>query len=338
MSIVPLVPLWIYIPLALLLLVLCIVALIKNKTNRRPWIRRLVLAVVAILMLGGVQIPGGDARQVTTDLDVFVVIDKTLSMEAEDYDGTKTRLDGVRHDVRELLKELAGARFSVISFGNISYVELPLTTDGTGLQTHVDTIAGETVYYAKQTRLDSPVDLLKTTFKTHKKETPDRAILMVFMSDGEQTSDEDIGSYKSVKQYVDASIVLGYGTNKGGRMLENGYISEGRTPGYVKDNSTGAYPSPDALSKINEANLKTIAGQLDAQYLHRTKPDGLKVDLPRNTPLFDLESKKTGTYLPLYWVFASILTIGMMLEFAIIRDSLVKQLPQKPYSKGDGHE
>ncbi len=61
-------------------------------------IRRSLIVVTVIIMGAGPSIPG-EAVEVTSTLEVYFVIDRTGSMAAEDWDGAKPRIDGVRNDV-----------------------------------------------------------------------------------------------------------------------------------------------------------------------------------------------------------------------------------------------
>ena len=49
-------------------------------------------------------------------LDVMFVIDNTISMLAEDYDGENTRLEGVKTDCSYIIDELAGQERLLLHF------------------------------------------------------------------------------------------------------------------------------------------------------------------------------------------------------------------------------
>ncbi len=86
------------------------------------------------------RLAGGQAQTATADLDVYFVVDTSTSMAAEDYNGTGTRLSGVKQDVMAIAKELAGAKFSLLTFDNKATVRMPLTRDATALQTAMTTL------------------------------------------------------------------------------------------------------------------------------------------------------------------------------------------------------
>jgi Ca-activated chloride channel family protein len=49
------------------------------------------------------------------------------------------------------------------------------------------------------------------------------------------------------------------------------YSFENTKPSYLKD-KTARLPYPDAISKIDEANLQTIAREVGGDYIHMTSP------------------------------------------------------------------
>ena len=77
---------------------------------RRAWWRRLAIVVVVVLAMAGPAIRGSEAISVS-NVEIYMVVDRTGSMAAEDYRGkgpdgvdqaASTRLDGVRSDMRAI--------------------------------------------------------------------------------------------------------------------------------------------------------------------------------------------------------------------------------------------
>ena len=62
------------------------------RTNLMDVIRRSLIAVVVIIMGAGPSIPG-TIIEVTSNIEVYFVIDRTGSMGAEDWDGENPRID-----------------------------------------------------------------------------------------------------------------------------------------------------------------------------------------------------------------------------------------------------
>jgi len=116
------------------------------KRSARPHlndaVRRALAVVVVALICAGPSVEG-EATQVSSSVEVYMVIDRTGSMVAEDWDGKKPRIDGVRQDVATILEKMAGSRFSIISWDSGVRTELPLTTDSTAVTSYMATFVQE---------------------------------------------------------------------------------------------------------------------------------------------------------------------------------------------------
>lgn len=93
-------------------------------------------------MGAGPSIPG-QALEVSSALEVYLVIDRTGSMAAEDWDGTKPRIDGVRNDVALIMNTLAGSRFSILTWDSSVHTDMPLTSDASAVASYMDSFNRE---------------------------------------------------------------------------------------------------------------------------------------------------------------------------------------------------
>lgn len=323
MSISPLFSLWLLIPVAGLLVAFSVWQIARHRTHsllRGLWARRLAVALLLIGILLRPSLPGGVAASGYANANVFFVIDTTGSMSAEDYDGKKTRLEGVHADATALIKHLVGAHFSVLTFGTETYLELPLTTDSTAAQAIVDTLSPEMTTYARGTTISRPLEMLSQQLKNAVTQHPDRKNIVYYFGDGEQTVDAKPASFASIKSYITAGGVLGYGTASGGKMKV--YYGAGTdSTSYITD-YTGKI-SQDAISHIDETNLRNIATQMSVGYSHQTKPGDVggvfaQIDMARLT----VDSKDINTRQDIYWVFALAMTLLIGFELWNIRDLL----------------
>ena len=71
--------------------------------SRWTWGRRAALAMVTVLILSGPSVPVTETRPMS-NIEIYLVVDRTGSMAAEDWaggpdNGGGTRLDGVRQDL-----------------------------------------------------------------------------------------------------------------------------------------------------------------------------------------------------------------------------------------------
>jgi Ca-activated chloride channel family protein len=242
-------------------------------------------------------------------------------MAAEDFDGNKTRLSGVRKDIENLTNNLAGARFSIIYFDSNAYSALPFTTDTTAVITQAKTLNQEITYYSRGSSIDRPLDLLKAQFENAEKNKPERARMIVYFGDGEQTADSEPKSFSELKKYLDGGLVLGYGTASGGKMKEySGYASDKELP-YIKDYSSKAFPVPDALSKIDETNLQNIASQLGVQYQRRAQnTDTSALAKSLNVGKLVKKTRDVKGSTDLYWIMTIFVAALLLFDIKRILD------------------
>lgn len=100
-------PLWVTVIVFAPLLALTIWQSVRSRGQRRlHWVRRgaMVLALVVIALTPAV--PSSQSSQVTSNAELYFVVDRTGSMAAEDYNGTQPRLEGVRHDLVALTEAM----------------------------------------------------------------------------------------------------------------------------------------------------------------------------------------------------------------------------------------
>jgi Ca-activated chloride channel homolog len=239
---------------------------------RGAWVRRTGLVALLALVGLGPSVPVTDRDTAVANVDLFFVVDRTGSMAAEDFDGANERLVGVRHDITSLTADVPGARYSIISFDSQASRQLPLTSDARAITSWADTFRREITAYSQGSLTDRPLDELTTALQGAATDHPANTRLVFFLSDGEQTAGGEPRSFEDLAALVDGGAVLGYGTAEGGRMKEYAPGADPAAATYITDPSRATVddPEPDALSVIDEENLRAIADQLGVPYVHRT--------------------------------------------------------------------
>lgn len=302
----PLLSWWILAIIFLPIVIFCVWLIVINKTARKSWMRRLAIIILILLAFLRPSIPGVSKHTGNASLDVFFIIDATYSVKAMDYDGNKERLEGIRKDVKDIAAKLVGARFSVVIFDTSAYVALPLTSDTSTLASIVDTIQPQYEFYGKGSSIDMPLEITEKELSRVSKVSPGRGLVLFYLGDGEQTEEEKPKSFSPIKKYIKGGAVLGYGTSSGGKMHGPfwGTKYQWDSQEFIKDLSTGNYPAPDALSKIDEANLKNIADQAGIKYIHRTKPGEIEgITKAINVGSIVRQNKDTSSYDDISWMF-----------------------------------
>ncbi|MEV7662196.1 VWA domain-containing protein [Paenarthrobacter sp. NPDC089316] len=272
----------------------------QRGAKPRRYLRAAVIrCVVVVLLLLAALRPGwggGQANTARSDLDVFFVVDTSTSMAAEDYNGTRTRLAGVQQDVMAIAKELAGAKFSLITFDDKATVRMPLSQDATALHTSMATLQPQNPRYAKGSSVTGAGQLLKERLAAAQEQHPGRPALVFYAGDGENTSSAAMPPMDGAN--VAGGAVLGYGTYAGGRMKD----SSKNTTAYVKDRSRAG---EDAVSTIDEAQLRAIAGQLNVPYAHRTGTEPASQMFGKAQPVSVSVNTEDGPgRVELYWLLA----------------------------------
>ena len=84
----------------------------------------------------------------TKNLDVLFVVDTTISMWAQDYNGNRPRMDGVKNDISYILGELAGSNFGLVTFDDTAHVLSPFTQDLKYIEDTVDILTMPDIEYA----------------------------------------------------------------------------------------------------------------------------------------------------------------------------------------------
>ncbi|GAA1532234.1 VWA domain-containing protein [Nocardioides humi] len=228
----------------------------------------IVLLFVVILLRPG--FGRADVPTQLADIDVVVVVDRTRSMAALDYDGRQPRITGAKADLAALAEALPGARFGMLAFGTDARVVLPLTSDSAAFGAAVETLYLERPKDGIGSRADRPVPELTDLLERAAEKAPQRRRIVVYVGDGEDTTSEGRDqSYGDVDELIAGGVVLGYGTTQGAPMPQDEDL--GSALGYVQDPETG----DTAVSRADLDNLEKIADELGVPFEHRTRPGGL---------------------------------------------------------------
>ncbi|QCO98867.1 VWA domain-containing protein [Arthrobacter sp. 24S4-2] len=272
----------------------------KAGATRRAWL--LPAALVGLLLLAAVRpgVSGGSVRAAAADLNVFFVVDTTSSIAAEDYGNGGTRLDGVRKDIMAIAAELAGARFSLVTFDSQAVVRMPLTTDASALDTLTAVLEPQVTVYSTGSSVTVARTVLNERLKAARDSHPERPRIVYYLGDGEQTSGKQPEPIRVDESLVNGGAVLGYGTAEGGRMKEKASYSADGGASYIQDRSGGS--TGDAVSRIDEDKLREIAAQLGVPYVHRTAADAVAPMMQAAKPgaLKDTSESLEGR-VELYW-------------------------------------
>lgn len=245
---------------------------------RASWWRRACLALVMVLILAGPAAAVTESTQVS-NVEIYLVVDRTGSMAAEDWAGGPaagggTRLDGVKSDLTAIRDAWPQARFCILALDGAAARELPLTSDLDAVTSWIGSLQQEITQRSQGSSLDGMLPLLIQTLTRAKEKNPEDARLVYILSDGEATDDgRGAGAagtagatWAKAGELTDGGAVLGYGTASGGMMRS---FDGSSTPGsgkYILDPDTGK----PAVSVPDTRALASVAEALGVPYFQRT--------------------------------------------------------------------
>ena len=245
---------------------------------RASWWRRAGLALVTVLVLAGPAAAITESSPVS-NVEIYLVVDRTGSMAAEDWAGGPgagggTRLDGVKSDLTAIRDAWPQARFCILALDGAAARELPLTSDLGAVTAWIGSLQQEITQRSQGSSLERILPLLVQTLDRAKEKNPEDARLVYILSDGEATDDGQGAADASAAgatwakagELTDGGAVLGYGTASGGMMRS---FDGSSTPGsgkYILDPDTGK----PAVSVPDTRALASVAEALGVPYFQRT--------------------------------------------------------------------
>ena len=89
----------------------------------------LILISISLLIIAAANPQVGTRMEEVkqTGIDVFILLDDSLSMQAEDI--KPSRLEKAKFQISNLIKRLRGDRIGLIIFSGAAYIQIPITTD-----------------------------------------------------------------------------------------------------------------------------------------------------------------------------------------------------------------
>lgn len=315
MIISPIIPIW-------LMLIGCIgfgFFIVKNKCH---WKIKIAIVILLFVIDLRIKIPSNDVKVMSSNLDVLFVIDNTISMVAEDYNGNTPRMEAVRDDCEYIMEELSGARFAVITFRHDSQILVPYTNDSDMALEAIDALKIADEYYSRGSSPNDVIDEMKKVLNGSKNKS-DRKQIVFFISDGEITNGDKLSSFQELKKLIDGGAVLGYGTESGGYMkVIDSYTNREK---YMYDETSSLYPYPKAVSKIDQGNLKKIANDIGVQYIYMSNQSNLKENLKDIKESFEkgIGTSSISSYIDIYYIFTIPLILLLVYEFIDYKRKLI---------------
>jgi tetratricopeptide (TPR) repeat protein len=240
----------------------------------------LVLLAVALLILALANPQVGTRLEEVKrkGIDVFVALDVSLSMKAEDI--RPSRLEKAKRDVSSLLRKLKGDRVGLIVFAGDAFVQFPLTADYSAADLFINAVDVDAVP-TPGTMIGVAIEKALESFR---KDLPTQKAIIV-VSDGENTEGDISGAIKKAKDAGVRVYAVGMGTPDGAPIpLYNG----GQRTDYKRDRSGNI-----VVTKLDQTALQQIASATGGEY-RRATSGGNEIDDVYND-LSGLEKTEMGS-------------------------------------------
>jgi hypothetical protein len=316
LSVAPVFPLWLIVSLVLVAIALRVAAVIMARRRRgrlpdgRTWLR-LGMGVLAILCLGLAATRVGDesraerpprltATAEESNVNVFLVIDRSIGMTAQDFNGgAEERLTAARKDLQVVLRKYEKARFSVISYADSARVEWPLSPDVWSLVPYLwefTPYGGDDASSEGQakTNVSASKTVLRDELNRAVHDYPGSANLVYIFGSG---SDPGDWAFDIPQGQVSGGTVFGYGTKQGASVY------------FRPDNA--ALPADLPRFTLNEPAMRTAAASLGIPFEHRERgplpEDSLAAVVPQAAPVDEIiPDVPHPNRIEYYWLFAAI--------------------------------
>ncbi len=192
-------------------------------------------------------------------IDVFILLDVSMSMNAEDI--KPSRLEKAKHEIGKLIQKLKGDRIGLIVFSGRAYVQFPLTTDYSAANLFLSAVDVTSVPQPG-TAISEALQVALNSFKEDV-ETKKAIIVITDGEDHEGELDQVIADAVSREISIYA---IGFGSPSGVPIPV--YNASGVQVGYKKDNKGSV-----VLTRLDEETLKNITTQGKGKYFRGTNTD-----------------------------------------------------------------
>ncbi|MCH8170754.1 MAG: VWA domain-containing protein [Bacteroidetes bacterium] len=185
-------------------------------------------------------------------IDVYIVLDVSLSMLAEDI--KPNRLERAKFQIANLINKLRGDRIGLIVFSGAAYVQFPLTTDYSAANLFLSAVDVRSVPQPG-TAIAKAINLSVKSFDL--KSSTKKAIVVI--TDGE---DHEGDINQAIDQAVSNKIIIytiGLGSPEGVPIPI--YDASGKRVGFKKDKNGTV-----VLTKLDDITLREIAEKANGKH------------------------------------------------------------------------
>ncbi|HCV42341.1 MAG TPA: hypothetical protein DGH68_02570 [Bacteroidetes bacterium] len=233
--------------------------LAESASKRKRLLKFSVLLVALAFIIFGLANPqiGTRLQEVKQEgVDLFVALDVSLSMKAEDI--KPNRLEKAKLEIRNLIDRLGGDRLGLIVFAGEAYTQFPLTTDYSAANLFLDVVDVDVVP-VPGTAIGSAIKRAMESFNF--KETTTKVIVIV--TDGENTEGDAFEAATDVAKQGVLLYTIGMGSPAGTPIPI--YNGSGQQVDFKRDRGGNI-----VVTKLDEVSLEKIATVGNGKYFRGT--------------------------------------------------------------------
>ncbi len=281
-----------------------IVSLLNLNITIKHKALRIVLTSLGLILilfsLLGPQVLQGYTEVERNGLDIYVLIDTSKSMLAEDI--KPDRMSRAKKAIETILDNLNGDRIGYIPFTSSAYIQMPLTDDYQLAKMFLGVVDTEMIS-GNGTNIGSAIKLAANSFE----KTSSADSVIIVLSDGEEQDSKSVDALKEIQSKNLHVFTVGIGSEKGGLIPV--YDNSGtQVTDYMKDDN-GQYVN----SKLMPEVLKELALEGNGTYYESTVTGDEITQLIQDISTLKTDTIKTdrvSQYRQLYQYF---LGAGMLL-------------------------
>jgi len=228
--------------------------IVSSYSNFKNYFKFGVILLVFVCLIFAAANPqvGTKLQEVKqSGIDVFILLDVSLSMTAEDI--KPNRLEKAKYQISNLIQKLHGDRIGLIIFSGQAYVQFPLTTDYSAANLFLNAVDVNSIP-TPGTAIASAIKLADDSFDSSSTEK-----VIITITDGEDHEGDVMDAVNDAVSQGIKIYTIGLGSTGGVPIPV--YDSRGNMIGFKKDNAGNT-----VLTKLNEESLKQIAAAGNGTY------------------------------------------------------------------------
>ncbi|MBN1271447.1 MAG: VWA domain-containing protein [Candidatus Aminicenantes bacterium] len=246
-------------------------------------------------------------------LDIFIAVDVSLSMQAQDI--KPDRLTKAKHEVAVFFNRLQGDRIGLIAFAGEAFVQCPLTLDYGAAKMFLD-ILNPSLIPVQGTAIGRAIEKAVQSFVRSERKHK----VLIIITDGEDTVEDPLKAAEAAAKEGIIIYTVGIGSPQGVPIPL--FDESGRRTGFKKDDQDNV-----VLSRLNPLILEKIALATNGKYYQATPAEmelGKIYETLDKMEKKELSSRVFSQYEDRFQIFVALGIFLLILELLVPERKRVK--------------